>query len=110
MSKESGVKRGANGQFVPGNKIGKDTRFKENNNANPNGRNGALADIIKDVFAEVEPDGKTKREKMIRKAYDMAIKGSMTAMHYLSDRGEGKVKETREVTNKNEPIKIITVD
>ena len=47
---------------------------------------------------------------MIRKAYDMAVRGSMTAMHYLSDRGEGKVKETREVTNKNEPITIITVD
>tara|TARA_R100001530_G_scaffold87137_1_gene60700 strand:+ start:259 stop:591 length:333 start_codon:yes stop_codon:yes gene_type:complete len=110
MSKESGVNRGANGQFVPGHKIGKDTRFKENNNANPNGRNGALADIIKDVFEEVEPDGKTKKEKMIRKAYTMALNGNMTAMHYLSDRGEGKVKETREVTNKNEPIKIITVD
>ena len=108
MSKQSAVNRRSNGQFRKGNKEG--IKFKPNNNANPNGRNGALADIIKDVFAELEPDGKTKREKMIRKAYDMAIKGSMTAMHYLSDRGEGKVKETREVTNKNEPITIITVD
>ena len=108
MRKQSEVKRRANGQFkTSGNPK---TQFKPNNNANPNGRNGALADIIKDVFEEVEPDGKTKREKMIRKAYDMAVRGSMTAMHYLSDRGEGKVKETREVTNKNEPITIITVD
>ena len=40
----------------------------------------------------------------------MAMNGSLGAVNYLSDRTEGKAKEIREVTNKNEPIKIITVD
>ena len=71
MSKKSGVKRGTNGQFVKDNQIGKDTRFAENNNANPNGRRGALADIINKVFDE-EVDEKTKKELMIRKVYRMA--------------------------------------
>ena len=108
MSKQSAVNRRSNGQFRKGNKEG--NKFKPNNNANPNGRLRALADIINDVFEEVEPDGKTKKEKMIRKAYKMALNGSMTAIHYLSDRTEGKSREIREVTNKNEPITIITVD
>lgn len=102
MSKKSAVKRRSNGQFVKGNKEGQ--KFKPNNNANPNGRLGALSDIINDVFKEVEQDGKSKKEKMIRKAYDMAVRGNMTAIHYLSDRTEGKSKEIREVTHKDSLI------
>ena len=102
MSKEMEVKRRSNGQFkTSGNP---DTQFKPNNNANPNGRLGALSDIINDVFKEVEQDGKSKKEKMIRKAYDMAVRGNMTAIHYLSDRTEGKSKEIREVTHKDSLI------
>jgi len=102
MSKKSTVKRRSNGQFVKGNKEGQ--KFEPNNNANPKGRLGALSDIINDVFKEVEQDGKSKKEKMIRKAYDMAVRGNMTAIHYLSDRTEGKSKEIREVTHKDSLI------
>jgi hypothetical protein len=34
----------------------------------------------------------------------------MSAVTYLSDRTEGKAKETREVSHKTEPIKILTID
>ena len=102
MSKKSAVKRRSNGQFVKGNKEGQ--KFEPNNNANPKGRLGALSDIINDVFKEVEQDGKSKKEKMIRKAYDMAVRGNMTAIHYFSDRTEGKSKEIREVTHKDSLI------
>ena len=109
MSK-SADNRGANGQFQKGNGIGKDTQFKPGNNANPNGRRGALADIINTVFEEEDVDGKTNKERMIRKVYRMAMNGSLGAVSYLSDRSEGKAKEFREVTNKSEPIKIMSFD
>ena len=102
--------RGANGQFQKGNGIGKDTQFQPGNNANPNGRRGALADIINKVFEEEDVDGKTNKERMIRKVYRMAMNGSLGAVSYLSDRSEGKAKEFREVTNKSEPIKIMSFD
>ena len=82
MSKKSAVKRRSNGQFVKGNKEGQ--KFEPNNNANPKGRLGALSDIINDVFKEVEQDGKSKKEKMIRKAYDMAVRGNICPL-YTSD-------------------------
>ena len=57
------VKRRANGQFKEsGNPK---TQFKKGDTPNPNGRNGALADIINKVFDE-EVDEKTKKELMIR--------------------------------------------
>jgi len=98
MSKEKAVKRRSNGQFVKGNKEGK--KFKKGDIPNPNGRNGALADIINKVFDE-EVDEKTKKELMIRKVYRMAMNGSLGAVNYLSDRTEGKAKETKEITHKD---------
>lgn len=102
MTKESAVKRRSNGQFAKGNKEGK--KFEPKNNANPNGRRGALADIINSYGDELDKDGVTNREKMIHKAYQMAHRGSISAMHYLSDRGEGKVKEIQEITHKDSLI------
>jgi hypothetical protein len=102
MTKESAVKRRSNGQFAKGNKEGK--KFEPKNNANPNGRRGALADIINSYGDELQEDGVTNREKMIHKAYQMAHRGSISAMHYLSDRGEGKVKEIQEITHKDSLI------
>jgi hypothetical protein len=52
----------------------------------------------------LQEDGVTNREKMIHKAYQMAHRGSISAMHYLSDRGEGKVKEIQEITHKDSLI------
>tara|TARA_R100000008_G_C3517193_1_gene131976 strand:- start:38 stop:367 length:330 start_codon:yes stop_codon:yes gene_type:complete len=109
MSK-SEVKRKANGQYEKGCSGNIDTQFKPGNNANPNGRRGALADIINEVFDELDVDGKSKKERMIRKVYSLAMNGSLGAVNYLSDRTEGKAKEIREVTNKNEPIKIMSFD
>ena len=105
---ETTENRRENGQFTKGNSAG--VQFKPGNNANPNGRRGALADIINEVFEEEDIDGKTKKERMIRKVYRMAMKGSLGAVSYLSDRSEGKAKEFKEVTNKVEPIKIMSFD
>ena len=107
---ESDVKRTANGQFKKGYSANPSTQFKPGNNANPNGRRGALADIINDVFEEEDVDGKTNKERMIRKVYSLAMNGSLGAVSYLSDRSEGKAKEFKEVTNKTEPIKIMSFD
>ena len=107
MSKSTENRR-PNGQFAKGNSLG--VQFKPGNNANPNGRRGALADIINEVFEEQDVDGKTNKERMIRKVYKMALNGSLGAVNYLSDRTEGKAKEIREVTNKNEPIKIMSFE
>ena len=107
MSKTTENRR-ANGQFAKGNSIG--VQFKPGNNANPNGRRGALADIINEVFEEEDVDGKTNKERMIRKVYRMAMNGSLGAVSYLSDRSEGKAKDFKEVTNKTEPIKIMSFE
>ena len=107
---ETDVKRTANGQFKKGYSANPSTQFKPGNNANPNGRRGALADIINKVFEEEDVDGKTNKERMIRKVYRMAMNGSLGAVSYLSDRSEGKAKEFKEVTNKTEPIKIMSFD
>lgn len=90
---KKGDNRGANGQFKKGHTIGKDTQFKKGDVPNPNGRRGALADIINEVFDELDVDGKTNKERMIRKVYRMAMNGSLGAVNYLSDRTEGKAKE-----------------
>ena len=109
MSK-SDVRRTANGQFEKGYSANPSTQFKPGNNANPNGRRDALADIINEVFEEEDVDGKTNKERMIRKVYSLAMKGSLGAVSYLSDRSEGKAKEFKEVINKTEPIKIMSFD
>ena len=102
MSKEMEVKRRANGQFkTSGNPK---TQFKKGEVANPNGRRGSLADIINSMGDELQDNGKTKREQMVHKAFQKAHNGSISAMHYLSDRGEGKVKEIQEITHKDSLI------
>ena len=93
MSDKSVENRRSNGQFKKGHSGNPDTQFKAGNNANPNGRRGALADIINELFDELDVDGKTKKERMIRKVYKMALNGSLGAVNYLSDRTEGKAKE-----------------
>ena len=93
MSVKSVENRRSNGQFKKGHSGNPDTQFKAGNNANPNGRRGALADIINELFDELDVDGKTKKERMVRKVYKMALNGSLGAVNYLSDRTEGKAKE-----------------
>ncbi len=107
MSKQKENRR-LNGQFKKGHKP--DTMWKKGQSGNPNGRRGALADIIKKVWDEEDDTGLTKKEKMVRRVLSMAMNGSMSAVSYLSDRAEGKAKETREVSHKTEPIKILSID
>ena len=97
-----------NGQFKKGHKPA--TMWKKGQSGNPNGRRGALADIINRVWDEEDESGLTKKEKMVRRVLSMAMNGSMSAVTYLSDRSEGKAKETREISHKTEPIKILSID
>jgi hypothetical protein len=100
--------RRANGQFKKGHKP--QTMWKKGQSGNLNGRRGALADIIKKVWDEEDDTGLTKKEKMVRRVLSMAMNGSMSAVSYLSDRAEGKAKETKEINHKTEPIKILSID
>ncbi len=107
MSKQKENRR-LNGQFKKGHKP--DTMWKKGQSGNPNGRRGALADIIKKVWDEEDDTGLTKKEKMVRRVLSMAMNGSMNAVTYLSDRAEGKAKETKEISHRTEPIKILSID
>ena len=62
---KTAVKRRSNGQFVKGNKEG--VKFKPNNNANPNGRNGAMSDLFKELAEAKDEQGKTRKEKILDK-------------------------------------------
>jgi len=107
MSKQKENRR-LNGQFKKGHKPA--TMWKKGQSGNLNGRRGALADIINKVWDEEDESGLTKKEKMVRRVLSMAMNGSMSAVTYLSDRSEGKAKETREISHKTEPIKILSID
>tara|TARA_Y100001938_G_C7967282_1_gene367462 strand:+ start:397 stop:723 length:327 start_codon:yes stop_codon:yes gene_type:complete len=108
MSDKQTKNRRPDGKFAKGNTLGK--RFKKGQSGNPNGRRGALADIINKVWDEEDETGLTKKEKMVRRVLSMAMNGSMSAVTYLSDRSEGKAKETKEISHKTEPIKIMTFE
>ena len=85
------VNQRSNGQFAKGNKVG--NRFKEGNNANPNGRHGSMSDLFKEL-AEAEDDkGKTRKEKILNKVLSMAENGSLKAAEIYMNRVEGKPRE-----------------
>ena len=101
---EQTVNKRSNGQFAKGNKIG--NRFKPGESGNPNGRNGAMSDLFKDL-AEVKDDqGKTRKEKILDKILRMAENGSLKAAEMYMNRVEGKPTEFRETTVKSDPIKV----
>ena len=108
MSDKQTGNRRSDGKFAKGNTLG--NRFKKGQSGNPNGRRGALADIINRVWDEQDESGLTQKEKMVRRVLSMAMNGSMNAVTYLSDRAEGKAKETKEISHRTEPIKIISID
>lgn len=108
MSDKQTENRRPDGKFAKGNNLGK--RFKKGQSGNPNGRRGALADIINRVWDEQDESGLTQKEKMVRRVLSMAMNGSMNAVTYLSDRAEGKAKETKEISHKTEPIQILSID
>ena len=108
MSDKQTGNRRSDGKFAKGNTLG--NRFKKGQSGNPNGRHGALADIINRVWDEQDESGLTQKEKMVRRVLSMAMNGSMNAVTYLSDRAEGKAKETKEISHRTEPIQILSID
>ena len=90
MDKQA-VKRRSNGQFTKGNSEG--VKFKPNNIANPNGRNGAMADVFKELASTVDDKGKTRKEKILNKVLSMAENGSLKAAEMYMNRVEGKPRE-----------------
>ena len=88
---KTAVKRRSNGQFTKGNSEG--VKFKANNNANPNGRNGAMADVFKELASTVDDKGKTRKEKILDKILKMAENGSLKAAEMYMNRVEGKPRE-----------------
>ena len=99
---KTGDNRKANGQF------------KSGVSGNPNGRPKgvqSIPDILRKIGEEEGTlDGKSKLDVIMYKVFQYALEGKPWAVQFIADRTEGKAKEIREVTNKNEPIKIITVD
>ena len=104
--------------------------WKPGVSGNPNGRpkkGEAWADVANELLNSKEiditlkmADGKVKRlnlesDKSFRHAVIVgmikeAMKGNVQAAREVADRTEGKAKEIREVTNKNEPIKIMSFE
>jgi len=104
--------------------------WKPGESCNPNGRpkkGEAWADVANELLNSKEiditmkmADGKVKRlslesDKSFRHAVIVgmikeAMNGNVQAARELADRTEGKSKERREVTNKVEPIKIMSFD
>lgn len=90
MSKQE-VNRRANGTFKEsGNKK---TQFKKGQSGNPNGRRGALKDILDDIGDEVNESGISTREAVMRTVWGMAKRGDMRAIQFIADRSEGKARE-----------------
>ena len=104
--------------------------WKPGESGNPNGRppkGEAWADVANELLNSKEiditmkmADGKVKQlilesDKSFRHAVIVgmikeAMNGNVQAAKELADRTEGKSKERREVTNKVEPIKIMSFD
>ena len=91
MMAEATVNQRSNGQFAKGNKVG--NRFKEGNNANPNGRNGSMSDLLKELAKAEDSKGKTRKEKILNKVLSMAENGSLKAAEMYMNRVEGKPRE-----------------
>ena len=88
---EQTANRGVNGQVVKGNKIG--NRFKPGESGNPNGRNGAMSDLFKELAEATDDQGKTRKEKILDKILRMAENGSLKAAEMYMNRVEGKPRE-----------------
>lgn len=104
--------------------------WKKGQSGNPSGRpkkGEAWADVANSLLNSNEinitmkmSDGKIKKmdleaDKSFRHAViigqiSAAMNGNVQAAKELADRTEGKAKETKEITNKNEPIQVMVID
>ena len=91
MIAEQTANKRANGQFAKGNKIG--NRFKPGESGNPNGRNGSMLDLFKELAEAEDGKGKTRKEKILNKVLSMAENGSLKAAEIYMNRVEGKPRE-----------------
>ena len=96
-----------NGDFAKGNKIG--NRWKKGQSGNPNGRRNAYTDLIKE-FSFTKVGDKERRDIIVNKLFQLAERGDLNSIKFIVERLEGKSRETREVTHKTEPIKIMSID
>jgi len=101
---EQKVSRRANGQFKPGHKPS--TAWEKGQSGNPNGRNGSMSDLFKELAKAKDVKGKTRKEKILDKILKMAENGSLKAAEIYMNRVEGKPTEFRETTVKSDPIKV----
>jgi hypothetical protein len=85
------VNKRSNGQFAKGNKIG--NRFKPGESGNPNGRNGSMSELFKELAKAEDSKGKTRKEKILNKVLSMAENGSLKAAEMYMNRVEGKPRE-----------------
>tara|TARA_R110000824_G_scaffold252854_6_gene441677 strand:- start:9341 stop:9679 length:339 start_codon:yes stop_codon:yes gene_type:complete len=101
-------------------KVGNPKWVKGGVSGNPLGRppkGDSMADLIDSIGSEVLAVGSenmTRKERMARKAYELAFDDSdknlsLQAMKWLTDRSDGKAKETIFQIN-TEPIKVFNRD
>ena len=88
---EQKANRRANGQFKPGYKP--PTAWVKGESGNPNGRNGAMSDLFKELAETTDDQGKTRKEKILDKILRMAENGSLKAAEMYMNRVEGKPRE-----------------
>ena len=88
---EQKANRRANGQFKPGYKP--PTAWVKGESGNPNGRNGAMSDLFKDLAEAEDEQGKTRKEKILDKILKMAENGSLKAAEIYMNRVESKARE-----------------
>ena len=94
--------RRANGQFKKGYKP--PTAWVKGESGNLNGRRGSLKDILDNIGDELDGNGMTNREAIMRTVVKMARRGDMKAIHFLADRSEGKALERVEQHITNDEI------
>ena len=101
---EQEVSRRTDGTFKgSGNKA---TQFKKGQSGNPNGRNGSIADLFKELADAQDDNGKTSKEKIINKIIKMAENGSLKAAEMYMNRVEGKPREYVEQRIKKDEVVI----
>ena len=87
MDKQA-VKRRSNGQFTKGNSEG--VKVKPNNVANPNGRNGSISDLFKELAKAEDSKGKTRKEKILNKVLSIAENRELKAAEMYINMVDGK--------------------
>jgi hypothetical protein len=89
-------------------------QWKKGQSGNPNGRpksGFALNEYITDLANVELEDKKTMLEAVVRKVYEEALDGNMTAINFLADRVLGKPSQSIGIKDvSDEPIKVFDID